>query len=458
MTHHQDRTATSYRAPVTPAVALFALFALVLVSLLGAPSLGQSGGANAADQDAAAQYLTAAADDPVARLQKRIDSGQTRLEWHERHGYLRAVLRELGIPASSQMLVFSKTSMQRDRISPGAPRAIYFNDQCYVGWVQGGDLEISAADPKLGGTFYTLRQQKVARPRLVRQTYDCLQCHSSPMTKDVPGHAVRSVFTRADGLPELSAGSFVTTDQSPLEERWGGWYVTGKHGDQRHMGNVPARGGRGDEVTLDKEAGANVTDLGRFLDTAPYLTRHSDIVALMVLEHQTNLHNLITKANYLTRDALRDERRMNALEGAPPEARRPSTVGRVKSAAEPLVEALLFSGEAKLSEPISGTSGFAKEFAAGGPRDKQGRSLRDLDLTRRLLRHPCSYLIYSDAFDALPAPAREYVYRRLGEVLGGAEQGKEFAHLSAADRRAILEILLETKPDFAAAYRKAVAD
>ena len=439
---------------LTPVATVGALIALALAALFCGPSssAGQNGGP-ADERDAAAQYLTTPADDPVARLQRRLDRGEARLEWHERHGYLRAVLRELGISPASQTLVFSKTSFQREHIAPRTPRAIYFNDNCYVGWVQGGGvLEISATDPKWGAEFYTLGQEKTSRPRFVRQTYDCLQCHSSPMTRDVPGYTVRSVFPGPDGNPELSAGTFVSTHESKLDERWGGWYVTGTHGRQRHLGNVIARGGSDGAVTLDQEAGANVSDLGKFVDTSPYLSRHSDIVALMVLEHQTHVYNLLTKANFLTRDALRDERRMNGFENKKPDERRPATLSRIRSAVEPLVQALLFSGEAALSDPIAGTSGFAKEFAALGPRDKQGRSLRDLDLRTRLLRHPCSPLIYSEAFDGLPAPVKEQVYARLGDVLSGRERGKEFAHLSDADRKAILEILLDTKPDFAAAF------
>ena len=364
------------------------------------------------------------------------------------------MLRELGISHASQTLVFYKTSFQRDLISPSRPRALYYNDHSYVGWVQEGDvLEISTTDTKQGQMFYTLRQEKTIRPHFARQTFDCLQCHSAPGTKNVPGLLVRSVYPRADGNPDFSAGTFVTTQESPLHERWGGWYVTGRHGRQRHMGNVIARGGEG-EATLDSEAGANVTDLSRFVDTTPYLTPHSDMMALMVLGHQIQMHNLLTKVNYLTRDALRDERRMNVLEGLKPEERRPATASRIKSAAEPLVQALLFSGEAPLSDPVVGVGGFVNEVAAAGPRDKQGRSLRDLDLKRRLLRFPCSFLIYSDAFDALPLPAKEYVFQRLNEVLSGKEQSKEFAHLSPDDRQAIREILTETKPEFASFHAK----
>jgi hypothetical protein len=257
-------------------------------------------------------------------------------------------------------------------------------------------------------------------------------------------------------MPELSAGSFLTTDTSPLRERWGGWYVTGTHGRQRHMGNVFARSERDADgqvagVALDRDAGANVTDLRGRLNVAPYLSRHSDIVALMVLDHQVTVHNRITKANYLTRDTLRDEKVMNTFDGKPAGERRPATTSRLRIAVEPLVRSLLFAGEAPLTDPVTGTTDFAREFSARpGPRDKQGRSLRDLDLTRRLFRYPCSYLLYSEAFDAIPLPAREYVYQRIAEITDGKDTEDAFGHLSPDDRRAIDEILRDTKPEYAA--------
>ena len=451
---------------------MFRLTLIVLTVLLAAcllaasqvsPSVGQGFGGSAS----AKPYLTARFDDPVSRLQKRLEAGEAHLEWHGRHGYLRAVLRELQISPASQMLVFSKTSLQRGFISPQTPRAIYFNDTTYVAWTPDAPmLEISSTDPRWGGTFYTVVQNesdktnKADRPHFSRQTFDCISCHQSALTENVPGPTVRSVYALADGLPDLSGGSFVSTDRSPMNERWGGWYVTGTHGRQRHMGNVFARsGGRDSEgrsngIELDRDAGANITDLRDRLNTRPYLTPHSDLVALMVLEHQTTVHNQITKANYGTRDALRDAGVMNAFENKPANTPRPITASRLESACEPLLKALLFVGAPPLTDPISGTSSFAREFAARngpteGPRDKQGRSLRDLDLKTRLLRYPCSYLIYSEAFDGMPTPAREYLYRRIGEIADGKESGEDFANLSLEDRRAIDAILRDTKPEYA---------
>ena len=401
--------------------------------------------------DAAIQYTKVAPNDAISVLQRGIDTGSIKLDFNGRNGYLQAVLRRLAVPAASQILVFSKTSFQRQLIEPDSPRALYYNDHTYVGWVRGAPLlEISTIDPQLGAVFYVLEQRPAAKPKFVRQTYECLQCHTGAMTQGVPGTIMRSVYARADGQPDFRAGTYVTTDQSPIEERWGGWYVTGTHGRMRHMGNVIARGAEG-EPTLDREKGANVIDLRPFVDTTPYVNRHSDIVSLMVMEHQAHVQNLITKANYHTRMALRYEQMLNKELQRPDVYRADSTLSRVRSVCEPLVRALLFSEEAPMAGPIAGTSGFAGQFQALGVRDKRGRSLRDFDLKSRLMRYPCSYLIYSDAFKGLPPLARETVYRLLWDILDGKDHTPAFANLSDADRTAIREILLDTKPDFAAA-------
>ena len=391
-------------------------------------------------------YHTAPATDPIARLQVRLDRGEIKLKHDdEGPGYLKSVLDALGVSATSQTLVFSKTSFQHTRIAPRTPRALYFGDDVYVGYVKAGDaLEFAAVDPKLGATFYLLDQEPKRRPKFVRQADACLQCHHSSKTQDVPGHLVRSVFPDEGGMPLFGAGSFVTDQASPLKERWGGWYVTGTHGAQRHMGNVVVAD-RDHPERLDVEAGANRVDLKGLVDTWPYLTEYSDIVALMVIEHQTQLHNRITLAGYQARLGRYYDEGLNKALNQPIDAVSASTQSRIKSYAEGLVKAMLFVDEARLTAPVEGTSGFAAQFTSRGPRDRRGRSLRDFDLKTRLFKYPCSYLIYSEAFDALPKPTKDHVYLRLREVLTGQDTSRDFAHLGTDDRRAILEILRETK-------------
>ncbi|HVW37541.1 MAG TPA: hypothetical protein VHB99_09550 [Pirellulales bacterium] len=395
-------------------------------------------------------YLKAPVHDPVAKLQERLDRGEAKLAYDDERGYLPAVLEQLAIAKSSQTLVFSKTSFQRQKISPRKPRAVYFNDDTYIGYVQRGEvLEVSTVDPDQGAVFYTLSQTPSDKPVFQRQTHDCLQCHSSSKTQDVPGHLVRSVYPDASGMPVFSAGTFTTTHESPLRDRWGGWYVSGQHGTQTHMGNVVVTN-RQEPERLDRAAGANRTSLDELVDTTPYLASTSDIVALMVLEHQTKMHNLITAANYHARLALHYEAGLNKALNRPAGEISPSTARRYEGPAEKLIKYMLFCEEAPLAEPVAGSSDYAREFAARGPRDSRGRSLRDFDLSRRLFKYPCSYEIYSDAFESLPPVVKQYVYRRLKEILTGADPSSDFAHLSADDRRAIFEILLATKQDLPA--------
>jgi hypothetical protein len=398
-------------------------------------------------------YAKAPVDNAVSRLEQRLATGKATLTYEPNFGYLRSLLRELDVPQSSQMLVFSKTSLQRHRIAPTRPRAVYFGDDAYIGFCQRGDvLEVTAIDPGLGAVFYTLDQKSPDKPRFTRQTDTCTICHGSSANQGFPGNLVRSVYSDGDGLPILSAGSHRIDQSSPLEERWGGWYVTGTSGKQKHLGNLTFQD-RPDPDRIDNSHGVNLTDLSNRLKTDNYLTPHSDIVALMVLEHQAEMQNLIGRANLQTRIALHEEASINKALDRPADYRSESTISRIKSAGEPLVKYMLFSGEARLTERVRGTSKFAQEFSKRGPHDRRGRSLRELNLEHRLFVYPCSYLIYSSAFDALPAPMKDYVYRRLWEVLSGKDTTEEFAHLAAKDRQAILEMLRETKPNLPAEWR-----
>jgi hypothetical protein len=392
------------------------------------------------------RYSQSRPDNRVSKLIDQIAASDKKLVHEDQFGYLRSLLVELDVPVSSQMLVFSKTSLQRQRISPRTPRALYFNDDVYVGYCQQGEvLEISAVDPNLGAVFYTLDQESAGPPSFRRQTDNCLICHGSSQTKEVPGHVVRSVYAGPTGLPILSAGTVRVDQTTPLAKRWGGWYVTGTHGEQTHLGNLVVRESKVPEE-IDNSAGLNQTSLSDHFDTPRYLTGHSDIVALMVLEHQADAHNLITRANFLTRQAVHYQQALNRELNEPADRVWDSTKSRIRSACEPLVEYVLFCDEAELTDRVEGTSGFAAEFAQHAIRDRQGRSLRDFDLTKRLFKYPCSYLIYSPSLEALPREAKDYVWGRLWSILSGEDQSPKFAHLTSSDRQAILDILRHTLP------------
>lgn len=396
--------------------------------------------------DAPIYYRAENVTDPVAQLQKRIDGGEVSLQYEPQHGYLRSVLKELAVPISSQTLVFSKTSFQYKKISPETPRALYFNDDVYVGQVHDGKvLEFVSFDPMQGAMFYILDEHKAEHPVFERAELDCTQCHVAAGTRNVPGVLLRSIFTLPSGNQAERTTSYITGQESPFAERWGGWYVTGTYGSQMHMGNVVVTD-KDHPDQIDRAAGANVTSLSKWIDTSAYLIGDSDIVAQLVLAHQTQMHNWITLTNYQTRIALYSEPAHGKPAGSSEEPISELARQKIQKPAEDLVRYLLFANEVPLNGPIKGTSRFAEEFAALGPRDPKGRSLRDFDLTKRIFKYPCSYLIYSASFDALPQPAKKYVYHRLFEILTGRDQSPEFARLTKEDRQAILEILLATKP------------
>jgi len=394
------------------------------------------------------EYSTSTPTDRVALLAKAVDNGEVNLEWDEDHGWLKSVLENLKVPTSSQTLVFSKTSLQFRQINPRKPRAVYFSDDVYVGWVNGGDeLEIGAVDSKLGAVFYTVAQKKSERPRFYRDRGECLACHDNGRTENVPGFLVRSVFPQASGQPAFRLGTTTTDHTTPMKDRFGGWYVTGSHGAMRHRGNVFVKAAETNDP-IDREAGANLSELPTRVRSDQYLESSSDIIGLMLLEHQTQMHNLVTRAGYTCRKAMFQQSEMNRILRRGAEYHSESTTRRINSAAEQLVRYLFFSEEFELTSPIEQETKFAKQFVSSEVRDSKGRSLRDLDLKKRLLRYPCSYLVYTDSFLGLPKPVLDRVEARMLEVLTGEDESEEFSHLSADDRANILEILTETHPLF----------
>ena len=385
----------------------------------------------------ALQYRTRAVSDPVANLDATLSSGRTTLTFDNGTGYLRSLLAALHVPIDSQMAVFSRTSLQRELIRPSNPRTIFFNDSVVVAWVRGGFIEVAAHDPQQGAVFYTLTQVSTAVPRLARNDR-CLVCHVSANTLEVPGFLVTSVPSGTDGVTMQWLGNYLTDHRSPLEERWAGWYVTGRTGTSRHLGNAPVANKNADDITV-LDANLNVATLSHRFDTDGYLSPYSDVVALLVFNHQMRMMNLLTRIGWEARVLAHDGRDTATAAAA------------LRGTAAELVDYMLFVDEAPLSR-VRGTSGFAESFSARGPRDSKGRSLRDLDLDHRLLRYPCSYLIYSDAFDALPESARRATYARMWDVLSGQEHASKYARLAPADRQAVTEILRETKKDLPAFY------
>jgi hypothetical protein len=378
-------------------------------------------------------YYTRPTHDLVAELNRHIEDGDERVTFDEGTGYLRSVLDALHVPVESQMLVMSKTGVQALYTEPKNPRAIFFNDAVTVGYIRGAPLlELAVHDPEQGVLFYTVDQKPQPRP-LVERRPACLSCHQAYSTLHVPGLLARSVFMAPDGLPLAQFGSYDADDRTPFRRRWGGWYVTGTHGAMRHIGNAVVTDTEKRE-TIVSDSTLHRISLEATFDAHGYISAHSDIAALMVFQHQRHMTNLITRLGWEARIAAYDH--PGDLASA-----------RLRDSVNELVDYLLFVDEEPLTAAINGTAGFAEKFAAQGPADSRGRSLRQLDLERRLLRFPCSYMIYSAAFGALPIDARAAIYRRMSDVLSGRETSPKYARLSETDRRAVVEILRETLRD-----------
>lgn len=369
----------------------------------------------------------------VEQLADRLDRGEPVLNYDPKFGYLPSLLKSLDINVDSQVLVFSRTSLQQDHINPKNPRAIFFNDTVQVGSVQNGKVfELMAADADDGARFYTLDMTKVEQPKLDRNPNLCLACHANFYA----AHAfVATVYPGVDGSPAFIGGDLfhVTDHTTPFEERWGGWYVTGTHGKMKHLGNSVAQNPYR-PIELDTRKAFNVTSLNDRFDTTRYLTPTSDLIALMTLEHQTRAVYYMTALS----GQFRASGDMEILANKRP------TPEKLDAAVDRLVRYLTFADEFKLTSPIKGVSTFTETFPQRGPRDSQGRSLRDFDLKTKVFKYPLSYMIYTDIFDTMYPAAKERVLRGLYDVLSGPGE----------DRRAALEIVRETKPNLPDYWRK----
>jgi hypothetical protein len=341
---------------------------------------------------------------PVDRLQQRLEKGEVRLTYAEDgHGYLRSLLEALDIPLESQVMPFTRSSFLANQISPKTPRTIYFSDDVAVGVAPGGRvLELIANDRANGPVFFTFSTQQRDNPRFDAEIARCTFCHNR---NDPPASTwiVANIAATDSGQPHRRGDpDFDVTDHAtPFENRWGGWYVTGTTPAMRHRGNATAAIG-----TAMPADGVTLADLSTRFDVKQVLAPTSDIVALMTLEHQAGFSNRVAVLNA-----------------------RYSEAGAVA-----LADYLAFRDEVALPGPISGNAGFSKRFAALGPRDGAGRSLREFDLQTRLFRRPLSYMIYSSAFDSLTPEAKSVIWRRLHATLRQTAAGREAIAIVAATK------------------------
>lgn len=384
------------------------------------------------------RYSDTQSKDPIAVLAKEIQDGRKlgKLSGTE---LLRIVLHHLEIPPESQILVFSKTSKQNNLITPQNPRALFFHENAYVGYVPGGGVEVIAHDPWLGAVFYLIAPgDGDAPPQILRDTSSCFSCHGTGRTENAPGVLVRSVFPDETGQPILPLGTFDVDASTPIPERWGGYYVTG-HTSFPHLGN------RTYSETSEREmpdTAIQHNSLREIIPTRNYLRETSDIVSLMVLEHQCRVHNLIASATL-------QYRRFAWLHKAlhPEGDADQGEAGRVADlAATKIVEALLFVDEAGLGDGIEGDPAFQAAFTKRYPQTKDGKSLADFHLQSRLFKNRCSYMVYSNAFAAAPARLKSAILTQLRSILTAETPPARFSHLPASERKRIVRILEETLP------------
>ncbi len=412
--------------------------ALALAGAVGvASTAGGQQWSGTFDEHPSIAYAATPTTDRVTRLSEALLREEVSLRRDPGSGYLRSVLDALDVPVESQLLLFSKTGIQRAYTSPRNPRALYFNDSVVVGYIPGApSLELAAHDPRQGVVFYTLDQDAEA-PVLTRRA-NCLTCHVSASTLEVPGLIARSNTVADDGAVMPRLGSRDVDHRTPHADRWGGWFVTGNavappYGPLGHGGNltVSVHPGAGPVIVSDR---VFIEWLASDPKSLGYPSRDSDIAALLVFDHQIRAINLLTRLAW--------EWRIAESAGSTDVAS-PSLAATVNE----LADYLLMVGEEPPVAPVDPRPGFAERLARRVPKDRRGRSLAELDLETRLLRYPLSYMVYAQAFEALPMPVRHAVYRRVLALLSDRNRNPAYAHLSRADRRAIREILRETKTD-----------
>lgn len=375
--------------------------------------------------------------DRVTNLKTALESGSIPLDRTGERAFVLSLLKALGVPASSQMLVFSTTSLQLRLISPRNPRALYFSEDVYLGFIPGGQIEVIALDPELGAVFYIFDIPKKDQPLVMQRSNRCMNCHAAEETNYVPGLVVKSVVPGPTGGSLIAFRKNQTGHAVPFEDRFGGWYVTGDRDIGGHWGNLIGSLASGELTRTPIEPGA-------LFDFQQYPVATSDVLPQLVHEHQLGFVNRAVEASYRVRTHLHlDDGKLTAAHGK-----------ILEEQAKELARYLLFVDEASLPEVgIGGDPAFKHDFLDGKRTDSQGRSLKDFELRARLFRYRCSYMIYSPLFQGLPVLLKAQVYEYLDEALSGRAPG--FEHIPLAERTAIRSILEQTLPDLADGWSQA---
>ena len=390
-------------------------------------------------------YFSKDAKDPVTLLMKRVQRGEVLIKEPNGKPLVERLLRELGLNKDTQVLVFSRTSLQRREVSYSNPRALYFNESVYLGWMPNGRIEIASFDPELGPIFYFQRELDDASSPLLARTRSCLGCHAGDATNFLPGSLGRSVYPDKSGRSLRSIDDYRRSGHHiPLHDRYGGWFVSGNHGAMRHMGNAIASR-EGGKITIDREQFANLEKLDRFFSTEAYPAPGSDIAALLVFDHQVTMHHRLVEAAYRARQSLFDSK-LDAKETDVSKLSKGRSTDEFLEGRDKVVDYLLFRDETPIPK-VSCDPAFRRAFTANRIADSRKRSLKDLRLDGRIFENRCSYMIYSPTFDQFPPMLKGAIYARIHEILTSPKPVEGFDYLGKDEKRRILEILDETKED-----------
>ena len=395
-------------------------------------------------------YFSKEAKDPVTLLMKRVHRGEVQIKEPNGKPLVERLLRELGLDRDTQVLVFSRTSLQRREVSYSNPRALYFNESVYLGWMPDGRIEIASFDPELGPIFYFQRELDDKSSPLLERTRSCLGCHAGDATNFLPGSLGRSVYPDQSGRSLRSIDDYRRSGHHiPLHDRYGGWFVSGNHGSMRHMGNAIASR-KGGKITIDREQYANIKKLDRFFSTDAYPAPGSDIAALLVFDHQVTMHHRLVEAAYRARQSLFDSK-LDPGETDVSKLNEGRSIDEFIEGRDKVVDYLLFREETPIPE-VSCDPGFRRAFNANRITDSRNRSLKDLRLKGRIFENRCSYMIYSPTFEQFPPMLKGAIYERIHEILTAPGPIEGFEYLGKAEKRRILEILHETKDDLPAGW------
>ncbi len=375
------------------------------------------------------QYWTRPLNDPFSKLIPDFKSGKIKLNTQNQLSFVTSLLKALNIPASSQMLVFSTTSLQLSKISPRNPRALYFTEDLYLGYIPGGKIEIISIDPQLGGIFYIFeipRGEKTPQPQRAKR---CMNCHADTDTRHVPGLVIKSVIPGPNGGSLNSFRREQTGHQIPLEDRFGGWHLTDADPIKKHWGNLI---GQLSPAGLKKQ----IILPGQLFDFNNYPNDRSDLLPQLLHEHQVGFINRVVEAGYKYRSYLHTDKSQLS----------PAHAKEIEQITSDLTRYLLFADEAKLPPGINGDPQFKQDFRAKRQTLASGESLKDLDLGRHLFKYRCSYMIYSNAFQGLPKKFKQQIYQKLDQALNTQNPAPDYSYLPSAEKRIIKKLLQNTLP------------